>query len=228
MILRCIINQWYIISCVLSSNTMPKKTPGEMWLRLPKPPSAVPIVDTHTHLASTFEAYRQRYNNGQHETVFDFARGLYGDRNVESIVDVWCEAPVRGLWREFANSAHDDRWGGIKYWFVMGEYPMNRYFIFELAHRPAGVHPSVIRIAYIISRLLMDYPATTQSTTPMKPKQKCVSYPNLTVLFSVFLVSKPCPIPAVSAGEKWASTTTTTSPPVTFNSPSSAVNSSSP
>lgn len=114
---------------VLSSNTMPKKRPGEMWLRLPKPPSAVPIVDTHTHLASTFEAYRQRYQNGQHETVFDFARGLYGDRNVESIVDVWCEAPVRSLWREFANSAHDDRWGGIKYWFVMGEYPMNRYYI---------------------------------------------------------------------------------------------------
>ena len=114
---------------VLSSNTMPKKRPGEMWLRLPKPPSAVPIVDTHTHLASTFEAYRQRYQNGQHETVFDFARGLYGDRNVESIVDVWCEAPVRSLWREFANSAHDDRWGGIQYWFVMGEYPMSRYYI---------------------------------------------------------------------------------------------------
>jgi len=100
---------------------MPKKTLGEVWLRLPKPPSAAPIVDTHTHLASTFEAYRQRYKACKYQTVFDFVRGLYGDRNVESIIDVWCEAPVRHLWREFSSPAHDDRWGGINYWFVMGE-----------------------------------------------------------------------------------------------------------
>ncbi|KAJ3558937.1 hypothetical protein NP233_g11389 [Leucocoprinus birnbaumii] len=103
-------------------------TPSENWLLVPTPPSSSPIVDTHTHLASTFESYRQRYKQGKHETVFDFLRSFYSGRNVESIVDVWCEAPVRKLWREFADSAVDaedrkNKWDGINYWFVMGVHP---------------------------------------------------------------------------------------------------------
>ncbi|KAJ7779239.1 hydrolase [Mycena metata] len=86
------------------------------------------IVDTHTHLASTFEAYRHKYPAGDYTTVFDFVRGLYVPAGVQQIVDVWCEAPVRPLWREFADSAltEDDRqklWGGVGYWFVMGVHP---------------------------------------------------------------------------------------------------------
>nr|GAT50610.1 predicted protein [Mycena chlorophos] len=90
--------------------------------------AASPIVDTHTHLASTFEAYRHKYPDGQYTTIFDFVKGLYAPAGVESIVDVWCEAPVRGHWREFADAAlteedRKEKWGGMGYWFVMGVHP---------------------------------------------------------------------------------------------------------
>ncbi|KAF7330612.1 hypothetical protein MSAN_02455000 [Mycena sanguinolenta] len=86
------------------------------------------IVDTHTHLASTFEAYRHKYPSGQYETVYDFVKGLYAPAGVEAMVDVWCEAPVRPIWKEFADAAVVDeeraeRWGGVEYWFVMGVHP---------------------------------------------------------------------------------------------------------
>ncbi|KAF4573163.1 hypothetical protein EYR40_003752 [Pleurotus pulmonarius] len=86
------------------------------------------IVDTHTHIASTFEAYRHKYKEGKFETVFDFIKGVTANRNVDAVVDVWCEAPIRKLWKEFADSAvtEEDRiknWGGLEYWFVMGVHP---------------------------------------------------------------------------------------------------------
>ncbi|KAK2460491.1 hypothetical protein APHAL10511_007497 [Amanita phalloides] len=105
-------------------------TVPESILRLPPHPTAqnAPIVDTHTHLASTFAAYRMRYKTGRYENVFDFMEGLYAGRNIGAIVDVWCEAPVQRIWKEFADSAltEEDRktkWGGIEYWFVMGVHP---------------------------------------------------------------------------------------------------------
>lgn len=99
--------------------------PAEEHLLLPSHPTTAGIVDTHTHLASTFAAYRAKYKQGKYETVFDFIRGISEGRRVEAIVDVWCEAPVRKVWREFGDSAltAEDRaakWGGINYWFVMG------------------------------------------------------------------------------------------------------------
>jgi TatD DNase family protein len=102
-------------------------TPGEEYLLLPTPPSNLSIVDTHTHVAATFEYYRNRYKQGKHQTVYDFVRTMYEGRNVESIVDVWCEAPVNKQWKEFADSALNPEdgqrlWGGLKYWFVMGPY----------------------------------------------------------------------------------------------------------
>jgi len=118
-----------------------KKTPAEEHLLLPPHPSRsmspapsptpkfTPAVDTHTHLISTFEAYRKAYKSGKHETVWDFARAMYDGHSVEAIVDVWCEAPVRKkTWREIADSALDEEkrrvdWGGLEYWFVMGVHP---------------------------------------------------------------------------------------------------------
>lgn len=99
--------------------------PAEENLLLPTPPSSLDIVDTHTHLASTFEAYRRKYKEGKYQTVYDLVQGLYADRNVEAIVDVWCEAPVQKIWKELADSALEaksrkDLWGGMEYWFVMG------------------------------------------------------------------------------------------------------------
>lgn len=98
------------------------KTPEEHNLRLPEPPTSAGIVDTHTHLASTFETYRQKYRSGKYETVYDFVRGLYEGRHIEAVVDVWCEAPVIPMWKDLADSAQngDKRWGGLEYWFVMG------------------------------------------------------------------------------------------------------------
>ena len=114
-----------------SSRTMGKKKVAinEDILVLPPHPShsIVPIVDTHTHLVSTFAAYKHKWPSGSHATIFDFVRGVYGGSTtkVRSIVDVWCEAPVRRVWREIADSALTEEgrqslWGGIDYWFVMG------------------------------------------------------------------------------------------------------------
>lgn len=104
------------------SNTVP-----EEYLLLPTPPSTSAIIDTHTHLASTFAAYRGRYKEGKYQDVYEFVRKMYEGRKVEAIVDVWCEAPVRKFWKEFANSAlkAEDResiWAGMEYWFVIGEF----------------------------------------------------------------------------------------------------------
>ena len=87
--------------------------------------TTAPIVDTHTHLVSTFTAYRQKYKDAKYENVYDFVRGLYQGKKVTAMVDVWCEAPVQKLWKEIADSAvaeedRKGRWGDLEYWFVMG------------------------------------------------------------------------------------------------------------
>ncbi|KAA1478797.1 hypothetical protein DENSPDRAFT_845921 [Dentipellis sp. KUC8613] len=99
-------------------------------LLLPAHPSGtqIPIVDTHTHLVSTYAAYRGKFKDARHATVYDFVRGVYAGHRVEAIVDVWCEAPVQKVWKEIADSAlteegRVDKWGGIEYWFVMGVHP---------------------------------------------------------------------------------------------------------
>ena len=130
----------------LSMGKKRSTTPPESFLLLPSHPKApnAPIVDTHTHLASTFAAYRSRYKTGLYENVFDFMRGLYAGKNIQAIVDVWCEAPVQRMWKEFADSAvtkedRETKWGGIEYWFVMGAFCIS-------SHRSTltvivGVHP---------------------------------------------------------------------------------------
>jgi TatD DNase family protein len=104
-----------------------KKGPSEDCLILPDHPghSTAPIVDTHTHLVSTFAAYKQKYKEGKYEDIYDFVNGLYRGKNVAALVDVWCEAPVQKVWKEIADSAitvqdRKDKWHGLEYWFVMG------------------------------------------------------------------------------------------------------------
>ncbi|KAH7925773.1 Metallo-dependent hydrolase [Leucogyrophana mollusca] len=103
--------------------------PGEEHLLLPGHPNvATPIIDTHTHLLSTFSSYASKYKGGKHKDVFEFVRAMYAGRNVKAIVDVWCEAPVQAAWKELADSAlsaqdREHKWGGIDYWFVMGVHP---------------------------------------------------------------------------------------------------------
>ncbi|KDR73174.1 hypothetical protein GALMADRAFT_142314 [Galerina marginata CBS 339.88] len=104
-----------------------KKSPTpsqEHHLLLPTPPSALPTVDTHTHLAPTFEYYRASYPEGRHLDVYGFVKAMYEGRNVDAIVDVWCDAPVKKLWKEYADAAMDkERWGGLEYWFALGVHP---------------------------------------------------------------------------------------------------------
>jgi len=90
--------------------------------------STAPIVDTHTHLVSTFTAYKQKYKEGKYDNIYDFVNGLYRGKKVTSLVDVWCEAPVQKAWKEIADSAitpqdRNDKWCGVEYWFVMGVHP---------------------------------------------------------------------------------------------------------
>lgn len=103
--------------------------PSEEFLRIPLhsclvPDNATPIVDTHTHLVSTYAAYKSKYKSGKFQTIYEFVNSLYKDRKVESIVDVWCEAPVDKGWKEIADSAmrKDSGWGGLEYWFVIGSF----------------------------------------------------------------------------------------------------------
>ena len=114
----------------MGKNNKRPPPPPEQFLVLPPHPSAESatrplIIDTHTHVASTFAFYRQKYKQGAHENCFDFIRAMCKDRNLEAIVDVWCDAPVLQFWKELANSALTDEdreryWAGIQYWFVMG------------------------------------------------------------------------------------------------------------
>jgi len=104
-----------------------KKGPSEDSLVLPDHPRhfTAPIVDTHTHLMSTFVAYKQKYKEGKCENLYDFVNGLYRGKKVTALVDVWCEAPVQSVWKEIADSAiavqdREDKWRGLEYWFVMG------------------------------------------------------------------------------------------------------------
>jgi hypothetical protein len=140
------------------SHPMAKKkssTPAEEHLLLPAPPSTLPIVDTHTHVASTYEYYRGRYKEGKHTDVYAFVRAMYEGRGVEKVVDVWCEAPVRGLWREFAD-AEKEKWGGMEYFFVMGAWNLC-FFSFFLYGRLIDFDrcPSVSLVAPLIAQGLV-------------------------------------------------------------------------
>jgi TatD DNase family protein len=106
-----------------------------------------PIVDTHTHIASTFETYCRKYPNAQFGDLFSFVRGMYEGWNVAAVVDVWCEAPVRKMWKELADSALTpggiaEKWGSVEYWFVMGKLYITSQLV-QVIHASSsiGVHP---------------------------------------------------------------------------------------
>ena len=129
---RQVLHRSFTSSTLKMSKNSNKKSslPDESFLLLPHPSpnkaSQIPwfsdtdIVDTHTHLLLTFQNYRRNYPNGVHKTIAEFVRNVYAGRNVHSIVDVWCEAPVlNSQWRELADTAFD----GLNYNFVLGVHP---------------------------------------------------------------------------------------------------------
>ncbi|KDQ20351.1 hypothetical protein BOTBODRAFT_27772 [Botryobasidium botryosum FD-172 SS1] len=145
--------------------------PAEEYLHLPAHPSFAaspsppPIIDTHTHLLSTYSHYRTKYLSARYETIHDFVRALYRSdvpppgraqpeqkHVVGSIVDVWCEAPTLSEWKELADSALTEAqrasdWGGMEYWFVKGLHPHEaRLYTDELEDQiiAAMAHPRCV------------------------------------------------------------------------------------
>lgn len=86
------------------------------------PRSEFPVVDSHSHLFSTYLAYKTEYPNGKFAgSVHDFVKGFYGGKNIGAIVDVWFELPVRKEWKAIADSAVDSvLWSEVDYHFTMG------------------------------------------------------------------------------------------------------------
>ena len=115
------------------------RIPEEKHLVLPSHPRfahyTTPIIDTHTHLLSTYQRYMSLYSNPRYDDVFSFVKAMYGApieapqmprHRTEAIVDVWCEAPVTRAWKELADSSISEterrmRWGDVEYYFVMGK-----------------------------------------------------------------------------------------------------------
>ena len=111
----------------------PRPTESQLFLRSSTlQPSQTPIIDTHTHILSTYQLYKEKYPEGRYaNSVFDFVGGAYEGRNVGSIVDVFCELPMSEMWKELADAAVQEtgggeestskgRWGSTEYFFVMG------------------------------------------------------------------------------------------------------------
>ncbi|GAA5886025.1 hypothetical protein JCM5296_007066 [Sporobolomyces johnsonii] len=111
----------------------------------------VELVDTHTHVFSTFRAYREKYPDGAHSTVADFVRAhlqAEGSNRVQAVVDVWCEAEApseRPEWKETVDtlSALD----GLDYRFVIGAHPHDaKHYTpsLEAAFLEAHAHPRCV------------------------------------------------------------------------------------
>jgi len=114
----------------MGKNNKYNNVPAEENLILPEhsTTNSVSVVDTHTHLFATYSFYKSKYKQGKHQDAQSFARAMYEGKNVEAIVDVYCEAPVVKGWKGLADSAlteeeRNEKWGGLEYWFVMGVHP---------------------------------------------------------------------------------------------------------
>ncbi|GAA5898855.1 TatD family hydrolase [Sporobolomyces salmoneus] len=114
------------------SSKSSKSLPPEERLILPRHEQLrgvqdVEIVDTHTHIYSTFLAYRERYPEGKHSNVRDFVQAVLcspESNQLQSVVDVWCEAENpfdRPEWKETVQSLTD--LDGLDYRYVIGCHP---------------------------------------------------------------------------------------------------------
>ncbi|EDR07051.1 uncharacterized protein LACBIDRAFT_328338 [Laccaria bicolor S238N-H82] len=82
---------------------------------------------------------------------------MYEGRNVEAIVDVWCDAPVQKSWKTFADSAltpedRQSRWGGIEYWFALGVHPHDAKHYTDAVEKDileAMTHPRCVALGEI-------------------------------------------------------------------------------
>ncbi|PVG02415.1 Metallo-dependent hydrolase [Serendipita vermifera] len=166
--------------------------------------SAASIVDTHTHLLSTFAVYQKAYPDG-FQSYHEFVRGFYRPpatsaqeaadtsenqdarqckHSVDTLIDVWCEAPVDPRWKAVADSARDEEqrkslWGGIDYWFVMGVHPHEARLYTDDVERDikeAMMHPRCIGWGEIgLDYHYMNSPADVQRTVLRRQLQQAVA-----------------------------------------------------
>ncbi|GAA5855491.1 hypothetical protein JCM8547_007858 [Rhodosporidiobolus lusitaniae] len=114
-------------------STRSGRTPPEATLVLPRHAELrglaegeqVELVDTHTHVLSTFHAYQEKYPEGQHvESIQSFVKATLP--HMHSVVDVWCEAPMRVNWKEVVGQLSElkkEDPNGLNYYFVVGAHP---------------------------------------------------------------------------------------------------------
>lgn len=138
-----------------SSRTMVSKSksrgpPAEHTLVLPrhealKSDSPVELVDSHTHVLSTYLSYIKSYPDRTHESIQAFVKALLASQDsnkVAAVVDVWCEAPLVANWREIVDSLTELKSEGLSYHFVVGEQEA-RFVTSEIRAQlvSAGAHP---------------------------------------------------------------------------------------
>ncbi|GAA5976530.1 hypothetical protein JCM5350_001720 [Sporobolomyces pararoseus] len=114
-----------------SRTSKSKSLPHEDRLVLPRHVSLkdtdVEIIDTHTHIYSTFEAYREKYPEGKLNSVKEFVQAALRStesNQLKAVVDVWCEAANpfdRPEWNETVQSLIELE--GLDYHYVIGCHP---------------------------------------------------------------------------------------------------------
>ena len=76
-------------------------------------------IDTHTHLWMTFDALKKAgyaFND-----VFHMARQIRFAEQMETVVDIWCEAPILAQQcRALADADQSADWAGLDYRFAIG------------------------------------------------------------------------------------------------------------
>ncbi|KAK4058279.1 hypothetical protein OIO90_000436 [Microbotryomycetes sp. JL221] len=119
----------------MGSKSKSKGTPDEACLVLPRhkdlehdsTTSYPDLIDTHTHVLSTYETYLSKYPQGKHTQLANFVNNLLIDNGdqahkLSKVVDVWCEAPLRTEWRDTVNQLESIGPQGF-YNFVVGSHP---------------------------------------------------------------------------------------------------------
>ncbi|GJN87440.1 hypothetical protein Rhopal_000389-T1 [Rhodotorula paludigena] len=108
---------------------MSKRTPHEHVLVLPvhhqlEGIDTVEVVDTHTHVHSTFQAYKEKYPERTHATIRDYVQATLRSQSaqqVAAVVDVYCEGSDMVHFPDTVAALSD--LDGLSYHFVAGAHP---------------------------------------------------------------------------------------------------------
>ncbi|TNY22808.1 hydrolase [Rhodotorula diobovata] len=82
------------------------------------------LVDTHCHIHSTFQAYKEKYPEGKHANIRDFVAALLqadGSNKLRTCVDVYCEGSDMEHWASTLAALSD--FPDLDYRFVAGAHP---------------------------------------------------------------------------------------------------------